>query len=101
MSQHDDTPRLRHMLDHAIEAVQLTSTRDRSDLDRDRLLNLALVRLIEIVGSQRIESPPRPRTHTLLFHGGRSPELATGSYMDMTTSTSTYSGTRFNSTYRL
>lgn len=50
MSQHDDTPRPRHMLDHAIEAVQLTSTRDRSDLDRDRLLSLALVRLIEIVG---------------------------------------------------
>lgn len=50
MSQHDDTPRLRHMLDHAVEAVEIAANRERRDLDQDRLLNLALVRLIEIVG---------------------------------------------------
>ena len=40
----------RHMLDHAQEAVALTQGRSRADLDRDRLLELALVRLLEIVG---------------------------------------------------
>lgn len=38
------------MLDHAREAVELARGRSREDLDRDRLLNLALVRLLEIVG---------------------------------------------------
>jgi uncharacterized protein with HEPN domain len=46
----DDETRLRHMLDHAAEAVELVSGRTRSDLDTDRVLGLALVRLLEIVG---------------------------------------------------
>ena len=50
MSRHDDTVRLRHMQDHAREAVEMASSRNRSDLDNDRMLNLALVRLIEIIG---------------------------------------------------
>lgn len=39
-----------HMLDHAREAVALTKDRSRDDIDRDRVLCLALVRLLEIVG---------------------------------------------------
>lgn len=50
MSRHDDTVRLRHMLDHAREAVEMASGRNRGELDKDRMLNLALVRLIEIIG---------------------------------------------------
>lgn len=50
MSQHDDAARLRHMIDYAREAVQMCEGRVREDLDRDRMLNLSLVRLIEIVG---------------------------------------------------
>ena len=42
--------RLGHMLDHAREAISLVQGKSRSDLDRDRVLNLALVRLLEIVG---------------------------------------------------
>jgi uncharacterized protein with HEPN domain len=38
------------MLDHAREAVALTAGKTRADLDADRQLNLALVRLLEIVG---------------------------------------------------
>jgi uncharacterized protein with HEPN domain len=38
------------MLDHACEAVSFIQNRSRSDLDTDRLLGLALVRLAEIVG---------------------------------------------------
>ncbi len=38
------------MLDRAREAVDMTSGRSRSDLDTDRMLNLALVRLLEVIG---------------------------------------------------
>jgi uncharacterized protein with HEPN domain len=38
------------MLDHAKEASELVKDKTRADLDSDRLLNLALVRLLEIVG---------------------------------------------------
>ena len=41
---------LRHMLDHAREAVALAQGKTRADLDSDRLLELALIRLLEIVG---------------------------------------------------
>lgn len=41
---------LRQMLDHAREAQALVQGKTRSDLDTDRLLNLALVRLLEIIG---------------------------------------------------
>ena len=45
-----DRIRLRHMLDHGAEALALVQGRSRSDLDTDRVLALALVRLLEIVG---------------------------------------------------
>ena len=50
MLQDEDRIRLRHMLDHAREAADLAKSRNRSDLDTDRLLGLGLVRLLEIVG---------------------------------------------------
>ncbi len=45
-----DTIRLKHMLDYAGEAVDLIKGKTRADLDSDRLLGLALVRLMEIIG---------------------------------------------------
>lgn len=50
MTRHDDLIRLRHMLEHAREAVELCRERGRVDLERDRMLELSLVRLVEIVG---------------------------------------------------
>ena len=50
MTRHDDSVRLRDMLDHAVEAVDAAVPRTRKDLDADRFFNLALVRLVEIVG---------------------------------------------------
>jgi len=38
------------MLDHAREAASLVKGKKRQDLDADRVLQLALVRLVEIVG---------------------------------------------------
>ncbi len=55
MSDHDDTTSFRQVLDHAREAVDLIAGKSRSDLDEDRVLSLALVRLLEIIG----EAAPR------------------------------------------
>jgi uncharacterized protein with HEPN domain len=38
------------MLSHAREVRDVVAGRDRSDLDRNRLLSLAVVRLLEIIG---------------------------------------------------
>jgi uncharacterized protein with HEPN domain len=46
----DDVVRLRHMLDAAEEAVGFARGRSRADLDRDRMLALAIVKTIEIIG---------------------------------------------------
>lgn len=46
----DDLVRLRHMLDSAMEAVELIQGKSRADLDTNRVVSLALVRLLEIVG---------------------------------------------------
>ena len=58
MSRREETTRLRHMLDHAREAVLLIKGKTRQDLDSDRLLNLALVRLVGIVGEAAAGVPP-------------------------------------------
>lgn len=50
MSRHDPAVALRQILSHSREAVQLTLGKSRSDLDNDRMLNLALARLLEIIG---------------------------------------------------
>lgn len=50
MTRHEDTIRLRHMLEHAREAVDMIQGKQRADLDRERMLELALTRLVEIVG---------------------------------------------------
>ena len=50
MTQHNDMIRLRHMLDHAEEAVALVAGKDKTELKHDRVLELALIRLVEIIG---------------------------------------------------
>ena len=46
----EDLTRMRHMLESAREAMALIKDRSRQDLDAERILSLALVRLLEIVG---------------------------------------------------
>jgi len=50
MSRHDDSVSLRQMLDHAREAVALTAGKNQDDLLHERVLQLALVRLVEVIG---------------------------------------------------
>ena len=58
----DSSIGLRHMLDYAREAITLVRGKSRADLDSDRLLNLALVRLIEMVGEAANRVPSNERT---------------------------------------
>ena len=62
MPRPDDDIRLRHMLDHAREAIALMQGKTRSDLDDDRVLSLALVRLLEIVGEAAGRVPAEERS---------------------------------------
>ena len=48
--QKDDLVRMQHMLEAAREAVAFAEGRGRADLGADRMLCLAIVRCIEIVG---------------------------------------------------
>lgn len=50
MSHHDPLLRVRHMLDYSREAVELLGSRSLEELRSNRVLQLALVQLIEIVG---------------------------------------------------
>ncbi len=47
MSRRDPAVAIRHMLEHAREAMALVEGKSRSDLTKTRLLELALVRLVE------------------------------------------------------
>ena len=44
MSKIDDLTRLKHIRDSAKEALYFVNNRTREDLDRDRMLSLALMR---------------------------------------------------------
>ena len=46
----DDRARIAHMLDAAEAVAEFVSGRQRSDLDRNRMLLFALVRAIEVLG---------------------------------------------------
>lgn len=50
MSRHDTDPTLHQMLDHAREAMILSKDKSPAELIDDRVLSLAIVRLMEIVG---------------------------------------------------
>lgn len=62
MTHHDPIVRIRHMLDYAREAFCMAAGRTREDLDTDRILNLALVRLVEVIGEAAFSLPDELRT---------------------------------------
>ena len=63
MSRRDDTVPMRHMLDYAREALAMMDGRSRHDLDTDRMLQLALTQLVEIIGeaANRVSHEGRSR----------------------------------------
>lgn len=50
MPRHDDTVPLLHMLDHAREAVAMVAGKGPVSLAEERMLELALIKLVEIIG---------------------------------------------------
>src|SRR6185295_18311671 len=52
---------MRHMRDAAREALQFVKGKSRQDLDSDRMLNLSLVRLTEIIGEAAARVPNEVR----------------------------------------
>jgi len=63
MSKYDDQVSLKDMLSHAREAVELLGGSSREELAGDRVLQLALTRLVEIIGeaANRVSSPTQAR----------------------------------------
>jgi uncharacterized protein with HEPN domain len=61
MSRRDDGTSLRQMLDHARELSALARGRSARDLERDRMFELAVTRLLEVIGeaARRISEPTR------------------------------------------
>lgn len=62
MARRDPKVPLRHMLDHAREAVEMVRGRSRADLDADRQFNLSMVRLMEVVGEAATRVPEEFRS---------------------------------------
>jgi len=58
MTRHDPLVRVRHMRDHAQEAIELLGDRTLDELKSDRTVQLALVQLIEIVGEAASQVAP-------------------------------------------
>ena len=50
MSRRDPMVAVQHMRDHGKEAMELAEGRSRVDLDLDRVFELALTRLMEVLG---------------------------------------------------
>ncbi len=61
MTDANDEFQLRHMLDAARKAQRFCASKNRTDLDRDEVLSLALIRLLEIVGeaASKVSQPVR------------------------------------------
>jgi uncharacterized protein with HEPN domain len=64
MSRRDDGTRLRHMLDHARELCELARGKSLRDLEHDRMFELAVTRLLEVIGeAARAVSEPMRVAH--------------------------------------
>jgi uncharacterized protein with HEPN domain len=57
----EDEERLRHMLDAAEQATSFAVGRTRADLDKDRQLNWALVKAVEIIGEAAFQMSDESR----------------------------------------
>lgn len=69
--QKQDEIRLRHMYDAASEAVAFAKGKDREDLDKDRMMLLALVKELEIIGEATAKLSQwyttKPQNHGVLL----------------------------------
>ena len=75
MSRHDPRVTLAQMLDYAREAGELAQGRERADLDRERMLELAVLRVLEIIGEAATRLPDETRA--------RHPDVPWGSIIGL------------------
>lgn len=61
MTRHSDQVYLRHMLDHAREAATLLGSKSVEELEGTRVLQLALLHLVEIIGEAASRVTPETR----------------------------------------
>ena len=65
MTRRDDSVSIRQMLVHAEEAINLVAGLSQPELEQDRVLSLAVLRLLEIVGEAAARISPEVReSHT-------------------------------------
>ncbi len=71
MTRHDDAVYLRHMLEHAREAITLLGDLSTAQLREARVLQLALLHLVEIVGetATRVSRPTRDTLPNIPWRG--------------------------------
>jgi uncharacterized protein with HEPN domain len=62
MSRRDPMVAVQQMRDHGKEAMELAQDRSRADLDLDRMFELALTRLMEVLGEAARRVPPEFRS---------------------------------------
>lgn len=67
MSERDDRTSLQDMLSHAREAMELLEEQNRSSLGQNRVLQLALTRLVEIIGeaAKRVSAETQQETPSI------------------------------------
>lgn len=63
MAQRDPLVPILDMLEHAREAIALVAGRSRGEVEKDRILTLALTRLLEIVGEAASRVPAEVRAN--------------------------------------
>ena len=81
--QENDSIRLKHIFDAANEALSFSLGKKVDDLNKDHMLALALVRLLEIIGEAARGFLTTFEMQILKFHGGKWLACATGSFMDI------------------
>lgn len=62
MSRRDPLVYVRHMLDHAREAREMSSGRSRPELDSDRSLRYSLLHLMAVIGEAAVRIPDEFRS---------------------------------------
>ena len=61
MTQRDPKVRLLHMRDYTRKAIDIAKDRERKDLDDDEMFQLALTRLVEMIGEAASQFPSENR----------------------------------------
>lgn len=67
MTQHRDEVYLRHMLEHAREAISIQGSLPKNEVTQSRILQLALLHLVEIVGEAAGRISPATRAQLANF----------------------------------